>query len=830
MASLNKPKLSALGSINKIQKAFGVSFSGVARTFSFGLKPTKEEETKLDKWFSDVNAYKKLLYESIYKDLKTDTKKYFEREFTYDTFFKGGNKIDYAKSDVIGSEPIIEGLRIEIGGSINSFKSNFTGQSLTTNKSTAQKDFKRVDKNQEIIQDVDKERLFNFAIHHLQDKLQEYISAGIDEITKKYQTYRNYRKLVEDVNNQISGYNYNINRVIPQSKQSESLTLDYLKRPTSFPVVEKELNKAADEEIGREALKKLLELAQEQVDQQLIKNWIDRWSKKEARIPNNKPKNFERRLAYWARQQPLNGKLSATIQKTIDKRLQTLKEHIGVKKYDASGFNDYLNLLALRARLANSGKDALINERKGHIRGSTLRGQIEKEVITIPGFSWKTGPRGKPLKNVAFAKKIDKNGKIRLYLCMASSASAFKLQENGDLLFIKTTGGSRKRALKVAKSIEYVPGVFDTAGEGAPLLIPLHFGKSQARKYILNQQFGVFSKAPKIFLNNGKIKRIKVNPGDEWQYFFDITVSSDKKVFGFIEYENSIKNRAETVIGLDRGEVVPIAYAVINKKGDLLQSGILGKVSYIKLLGEYRNRIEAYQRACKKIPKSLRGKISRLQKTTLETAISEILRLAAENISFIAIENLSRSFKGAERHRIPKKTYKVVEKILVNALNFAGLVRIPPKPKGNKKYWGNLTLVNAAGTSQACPKCGKQWDSKFYDDIFKYSKDQKFKNIDFQQAILEYKNQPFSLNPKWERYSLKEKLSQKESLKTLRSAIKENSGNLETVFKYAIKHRPTQDTFICHSCGYEENADIVGAINIARRGLEQLNSKRLTKP
>jgi transposase len=37
--------------------------------------------------------------------------------------------------------------------------------------------------------------------------------------------------------------------------------------------------------------------------------------------------------------------------------------------------------------------------------------------------------------------------------------------------------------------------------------------------------------------------------------------------------------------------------------------------------------------------------------------------------------------------------------------------------------------------------------------------------------------------------------------------------------KMAIGPRISQDTFVCGLCGFKENADIVGATNIAERGI-----------
>src|SRR4051794_24696964 len=152
-------------------------------------------------------------------------------------------------------------------------------------------------------------------------------------------------------------------------------------------------------------------------------------------------------------------------------------------------------------------------------------------------------------------------------MCIASSSMAYTVDRKGNLIYAKTSGG-QKRKNSVPKTIEYVKGSFhEDIDDDVPLFLPLHFGKSYARRYLFNKQWGIFSERPKIFLNNARIKREKINPGDPWKYYFDVSISGEK-VFGFKDFANSILAKAHCVIGIDRGEVEPIAFAVLRLKNN----------------------------------------------------------------------------------------------------------------------------------------------------------------------------------------------------------------------------------------------------------------------
>jgi hypothetical protein len=131
------------------------------------------------------------------------------------------------------------------------------------------------------------------------------------------------------------------------------------------------------------------------------------------------------------------------------------------------------------------------------VKGYFLQGKIQREIITIPGFSWDKDVKGKPSKHAALAFR----GK-QLYMCIASSSRAYTVDRKGNLIYVKTSGG-QKRKNSVPKTIEYVKGSFhEDIDDDVPLFLPLHFGKSYARRYLFNKQCGIFSERPKIFLNN----------------------------------------------------------------------------------------------------------------------------------------------------------------------------------------------------------------------------------------------------------------------------------------------------------------------------------------
>jgi hypothetical protein len=69
-------------------------------------------------------------------------------------------------------------------------------------------------------------------------------------------------------------------------------------------------------------------------------------------------------------------------------------------------------------------------------------------------------------------------------------------------------------------------------------------------------------------------------------------------------------------------------------------------------------------------------------------------------------------------------------------------------------------------------------------------------------------------------FNRERKYNEKKSLEHLQDIIREKEdAEIIRYLKMAIGPRIAQDTFICGLCGFKENADIVGATNIAKRGV-----------
>jgi hypothetical protein len=176
-----------------------------------------------------------------------------------------------------------------------------------------------------------------------------------------------------------------------------------------------------------------------------------------------------------------------------------LKKHFEKKQYDGASRNKYFELLAFKARLVDPKISTKINTLLSKVKGYFFQGKAQQDIITVPGFSWDKGIKGKPLKHTALAFQNK-----RLFICIASLSKSFIINdEKGDVVFVKTTGG-QKRKNSEPKSIEYVKGSFQQEAENdMPLMLPLHFGKSYASHMqgdiYLTSNGGSFQKTPRYF-------------------------------------------------------------------------------------------------------------------------------------------------------------------------------------------------------------------------------------------------------------------------------------------------------------------------------------------
>jgi hypothetical protein len=652
------PKRKYLKTIYEIQKSFGSQFGTISRNFSFGIKPTDQQRVKLETWFTQVNEAKKQLYREIYDDFQQKPFAYLGSTFNYGTFFKGNvsfNRIKVNKN-LIKWEPVIEGFSMEISGSIRSF--------ITNHRRIFDENIAEIEGIKRRIAD-NTEKLTSTVIV-ADDEINEIIknveAKTYEEITVSAQSLEDYESLLFSLNEVISEYNYEANQVNSAHKSGLSM-LDTLSRLPVFPgITEKQAYELAD------ILAKLKEVSRTPIESAAIISFLQKVQKRLELKRKSRKKRFEDRLTAFLYKKYGNTlendkKAISDFTRFLDNHILKLETHVKQKLYDGASQNKYFEMIAFRARLAQPETAVEINTVLSQIKGYFLQGKTQREIITIPGFSWDKNIRGKPLKLTALGF-IEK----QLYLCMASSYKAFSIDnENSTLRFVKTTGGQKKKNSQ-PKTIEYVRGSFQEEVENdTPLLLPLHFGKSYARRYLFNKQWGLFSKTPQIFLNNARVKREKVNPGDPWKHYLDVSMSGEK-VFGYKDFAHDILTKAECVIGIDRGEVIPIAFTVLRLRDKkVLEKGFLA-TSYIEKLKSYDSIKREYQSRGRSIPKYLKSKVTRLQKTLLETAASEILYLVAKYKAVVILENLNDRFSGVEKSLIPKKTYKKIEKLLTDSL------------------------------------------------------------------------------------------------------------------------------------------------------------------
>lgn len=811
-----KTKRKFLKTIYAIQDNFGTSFGYVSRNFSFGLLPKKQEISKLDKWFNEVIKAKIALYKEIYEDFKKSPNKYLDNAFNYKTFFSGRSVIKSIKGDtgIITSQPVMEGLSMEITGSVRSFISNHK-RIFLDNVSQFNKLKEVIKSNREIVKAPN-------LLLAIEDKLnqltKEVLLKSYAEIIEEYKTLSNYEKLLHGFDSLISDYNYEINQLNTKLK----LDLRILGRLSNLPAFPGVKEESSDDVIL--LLDKLKGIARKVADIDQVKILLADRVKRVDADKFGKRKRYEDRLLFYIGN---DGKITTEraffYLSELDRKILALENHFARKPFDALSRNQYFELLAHKARLADSDNFLDINSFLSRIKGTYVRGKETLEVVTVPGFSWDKKKSGKPLKNIAFA--FDRQGdKDKLFLCVSASSKSFMVNEQGRFEFLKTIGGQKRKNSK-PKEISYVHGDFLTdRTEGTPILLQLHFGKSYARRYLYQKKWGLLSKNPKLFLNNGRLKRFKKRPGDPWEYAFDITISGEK-VFGFKDFAKGILGKAKSVIGVDRGEVKPIAYAIVNiRSEEVIQKGFLAE-NYIAKLLQYSEKKKQAQRLGR-VPKYLTSKIARLQETILETSASEILSLLSSHKGIVAIEDLNRKFKGAEKSLIPKKTYKKVEKLLADSLELSGLVRIDNK----SNYWGGLTKVSPGGTSQTCLGCKTKWNKEFKGNIYEYSKSKNYSNINWNKRRVKYNKENFQLNNNFLVYNREKRHNEEKNITDLKVAIDGQEKNkIARYFMLALGPRVKQDAFICAKCSFKENADLVGAVNIARRGAERITYLRNLK-
>jgi len=877
----NKKRMGSLKSNNLLRDAFKPQLTEIKRTISCGLNPNDDPKAILDKWFGVYRGLKDKIYEEFYKiytdepevlikggivrmyEAEKDGKfkplrikpvlsialrcKICKKEFIIYEFQPFGRKSYYC----LGcknlkhlpfykiKKPNLETGEVNIDFNIRALQKLVTerklrskiNRSLTDNLNTSfpLQEGVWADALGDIasflskIRDVkienigkikrNKETLNKLDSKEFKEWKNEFMKMGgnnQDEIII-------YNVRVGDFNKELNIFNQQNKRWNIYDEKNSIPFLEKLTNLPEFPGKKAKTRKDVDKE-RNDNITKLEGLANNQ-------DFVKLGNEKMVEIIKATAKKYKRgyigRLLYWYIEN--NGKISiAEFIRKLDLRINKLKKHYQRKPWETAGVSSYVNLLNFKANLFYylPFKDEARRQKLVNIyaksKGLFFIEKKERDILSISGFGWSHS--GKPLKNAAIAKIRDDN-KDKFFLCFAPSSKAF-LKE-GNLQFFKQTGGGKKKASKT-KNIVFKQGGFDENFEGA-LKLELLFGKSgQGRKYFYHKDWGLinlisqFSSAKIIKTKNKKNKDI---------YLCNLSIKRPG-----IGYPEKLDwDKFKFIVGVDRGEKVPAAAVVIDRKGIIIEKELFGE-DYIKAVKKYDGIKSYYQEKGFRMSKNLRGKISNLKETLVKGICSKIIALAAKYKAGIALEKLD-GFRGREKKIIPIKTYKDIEDYLILNLELAGLASMRNKGKWNN---GLLKMIPAFYTSVTCPKCSVEWsERRIYNptiDKFPMNIKNKGKNIEIfgeksngqkieGQSIELSRTIIVGFGKNAEEINLVDKL------KEILSGSSFKKDEIKKWLKIALNPRPKQEIFHCKLCGYKENADINGAHNIALRALKKGSTK-----
>ncbi len=815
-----------LQSINKIRESFGIHAlpSKLTRTVSFRVFPKGKDKLLMDKYFDQYSEAKYMLLYKILDLYKKGKINLFTDPPKYETYFKGKDIIKELKNEfqVLKNRGIETGLRGEdVEGLLESFithtKKRLVGFVATLDRLLEKEDLE--EEERKFLQ----ESLKELSIYY--KKQNGKIILNLNNLN--YQNWHRLKHLTEEIISRVKGFNY-------QRNQEGKSTLSRLYNLPKFPILErypdinsfrrrfslKDFTEILEE--FRQELEKFKEvyLNTKKVDENLVSRYLSEkiqvLIKKEQYLSKHgkkiKSRKFKERFLFWIYK---NNPALEEIIEHLFKRLKKQEVHLFKKPFDPRGRNEFFNTLLLLAEIfyvsqSENPDESLseINTQISRLRAYFQKGKGIKDTFTIAGFGWKKN-KGNPTKPQYGCSLVLKRNqeKIKLGLVLFSSDSAicFKPDHSKDFSYIIQTGGSRKESQFVPKTLSFREGHLERGKDPLSLLLWLHFGKSYARRVLFHKDWGFLStNSPnKFFLANARFKRVKEKPGDDFEYYVDITfqyqlIGEEKVDF------SKIKERIKYVIGLDRGERVPLAYAVIDLEGNVKDKGVLGQNLSRKLVKLQKEREKG---------RRVGHKIRNLQETILHQGISEILHLLAQYPGVISLEKLSKRFKGKEKSLIPKKTYNKSKIFLEQMLEFTGLSLISLKRM--------IIEVDPRNTSMTCPKCGTNFGE--VQSKLKKLKISDLKNLSpkiLQEALIEVNGVNIKLPSKWTVW--KEEHPTYVSLQKIKDLIANDEYKEARSLIETVTPRITQDKFVCLNpdCNFQENADIVGAINIARRGLE----------
>ena len=471
----------------------------------------------------------------------------------------------------------------------------------------------------------------------------------------------------------------------------------------------------------------------------------------------------------------------------------------------------------------------------GAVRGALHEPTDESSAIQITGFSLKDD--GTPNYNGALVTR--RNAQQRdewAFLYCHLKDQTFQIasadaQPRGKRLTEWTgfgsRGGSRKKAEASAK--ELVRGPVWVSGKVVPTELPLSFGARQGRDYLWHFDRDLRTKNEWV-LGNGRLLRI-VPPGlageteagrqkRHCRAEFYLTITLERQAPPLAQVD------ASHFIGVDRGEKVPVAYALIDAEGRLLKTGKVAE-EYREQQQQFNDQKRELQRQQGGYNRWLRSKERNRARALGGEVTRALLALSAEHQAPLVLENLNSSLatRGGKGTMMSQMQYERVLTSLEQKLAEAGLYAVPSAPKFRKSDNGFLKLVGPAYTSATCSACGHVHSTDFYEKLansLTHTADGRWQatlsNGETRLLPLEY---TYWAKGKGEQTkATAERLAELLNGKPLAKLSATNRKALVALLKRRwLPFRPEQAQFQCVLCGHAMNADEQAALNIARKFL-----------
>lgn len=376
------------------------------------------------------------------------------------------------------------------------------------------------------------------------------------------------------------------------------------------------------------------------------------------------------------------------------------------------------------------------------------------------------------------------------------------------------TGGSRKKDL--AKPKQIVRDRLWVDKEHQPLFLPLQFGKRIGREYFWHMDHPLAKDDHWIPANARIIRQMPPDRSDLAQFFVAITFQ--------MEAPPPAEPPAGKYIGVDRGEATPAAYAVVDEKGKLLETGKIAE-DYREQQRKYEALRREFQRTKGGYNRWLKAKESNRAKSLGGEVGRGLLDLMAEHQAPVVLERLNSALvtRGGKGTAMSYMQYERMISTLEQKLAQVGCCSIPSQPKFRKNDNHFIKLVNPAYTSQTCSACGTVHDSGFYKDLtLTLELTEKGGSVKLPSGKSlslpeSYESVNWRLRTK-KTVQTREKLDEILKGDEVKALPVSRFNKLLNLLRYQLLNfRPKQDHFICLECGHEADADEQAALNIARK-------------